>query len=562
MTKRQRARRRRLLTRTAPLGAIALLAFAAGIVYAGSPGRAEKHLVTEYVIDWEHSDFTKMYALLDPASRARITESQFAAAYATAATTATATAFRPLHVGGANGSAIDVRMRVETSVFGKLREMLTVPFTGSGSGARVHWATTLVFPGLRAGEQLHRKTRLPPRASIFADNGVPLAEGAQRTSPIPQVANEIVGTIGSIPSAAEPLYASEGFPAKAKVGQDGLELVFQQQLAGAPGGTLYAGTRVLAHTKPVPGIAARTTIDPTIEEAMINAVGSSYAGMVAMDPKTGAILGADGIAWSDIQPPGSTMKIVTVSAALQAHLVTLGTEFPVQSEADIDGYELQNSNGEECGGTLLNAFAVSCNSVFAPLGVTVGARRLVSMAEKFGFNQPSTIAGALESEIPSAATIGSSLSVGSSAIGQGMVEASPLEMTDIAATIADRGRRPIPSLVLGAKPKFVHVISRPVAAEVQQMMIAVVSSIGTGYTAEIPGVIVAGKTGTAELRDTANSDSAANTDAWFVGYAPAQDPEIVAGALYPSAGFGAQTAAPAVRSVLIAAMAHKLPPGA
>jgi cell division protein FtsI/penicillin-binding protein 2 len=89
-----------------------------------------------------------------------------------------------------------------------------------------------------------------------------------------------------------------------------------------------------------------------------------------------------------------------------------------------------------------------------------------------------------------------------------------------------------------------------------------VSSIGTGYTAEIPGVTVAGKTGTAELRDTANSDSAANTDAWFVGYAPAQDPEIVAGALYPSAGFGAQTAAPAVRSVLIAAMAHKLPPGA
>jgi penicillin-binding protein A len=284
-----------------------------------------------------------------------------------------------------------------------------------------------------------------------------------------------------------------------------------------------------------------------------------------MDPKTGAILGAAGIAWSDIQPPGSTMKIITASAALQAHLVTLGTEFPLATEADIDGYELQNSNGESCGGTLLNAFAVSCNSVFAPLGVTVGAKRLVAMAERFGFDKPTSIPGALLSEIPSATTIGSALSVGSSAIGQGMVEASPLEMTDVAATIADHGRRPIPTLTAGQKPKFVHVVSRHVAAEVQTMMIAVVSSIGTGYTAEIPGVTVAGKTGTAELRNTTNTpngNSAQNTDAWFVGYASAQDPQIVAGALYPSAGFGAQTAAPAVRQVLIAALAHKLPPGA
>jgi cell division protein FtsI/penicillin-binding protein 2 len=348
------------------------------------------------------------------------------------------------------------------------------------------------------------------------------------------------------------------------VGQNGLELVFQQQLAGTPGGTLRAGGRVLAHTKPVRGTTAHTTIDPTIEQATINAIGSSYAGIVAMDPKTGAALGAAGIAWSDIQPPGSTMKIVTASAALQAHLVTLGTEFPVATEADIDGYELQNSNGEACGGTLLASFANSCNSVFAPLGVTVGAKRLVAMAQRFGFDQPSTIPGALASQIPTAATIGSPLSVGSSAIGQGMVEASPLEMTDVAATIADHGRRPIPTLAAKQKAKFVHVISRHVAAEVQQMMIAVVTS-GTGYTAAIPGITVAGKTGTAELRTTTNTpngNSAANTDAWFVGYAPAQAPRIVVGALYPSAGFGAQTAAPAVREVMIAALEHKLPPGA
>jgi peptidoglycan glycosyltransferase len=541
-----------------------VLAFAAGVVYATGPGRQERAVVTRYVTDWEHGDFLKMYALLDPSSQAAITESQFAAAYVTSSNTATATSFTALRVGDDNGHSILVRMRVATRVFGTLHETLTVPFSGSGSGARVHWAPSLTFPGLQAGDQLTRRTRLAPRASILADDGTPLAEGRDRGSPIPSVAAEIVGTLGAIPAATAPSYAANGYPPHTKVGQNGLELVFQQQLAGTPGGTLRAGRRVLAHTKPVPGKTAHSTIDPTIEQATIDAIGSSYAGIVAMDPKTGALLGLAGIAYSDIQPPGSTMKIITASAALQAHLVTLGTEFPVQTEADIDGYELQNSNGEACGGTLLASFANSCNSVFAPLGVTVGAKRLVRMAQRFGFDQPSTIPGALPSQIPSAATIGSALSVGSSAIGQGMVEASPLEMTDVAATIADHGKRPIPTLAAGQKTKFVHVVSRHVASEVQQMMIAVVES-GTGYPAAIPGVTVAGKTGTAELRNTTttpNGDSAANTDAWFVGYAPAQAPRIVAGALYPSAGFGAQTAAPAVRAVLIAALGHKLPPGA
>jgi penicillin-binding protein A len=556
-------RRRRLLTRAAPLGGVAVLAFAAGIVWATEPGRQDRQLVTRYVTAWEHGDYGRMYNLLDPASRARMPESEFVAAYDNAATTATLTSVVPLHVAGPSGNVVTVRMRIHTRVFGTLRELLQVPFSGSGSGARVRFAGTIVFPGLRPGEQLTRTVRLPARGSLLADNGTPLAEGPNRSSPIPAVANEIVGTLGPIPSGVGSVYAAAGYPPRAKVGQDGLELVFQQQLAGTPGGKLLAGSRVLARRAPVPGQTVKTTIDPTIEQAAINAIGSSYAGIVAMDPKTGALLGLAGIAYSAIQPPGSTMKIITSTAALGAHLVTLSSEFPVQTEADIDGYELQNSDGEACGGTLLNAFAVSCNSVFAPLGVQVGARRLVATAERFGFDQPSTIPGALPSQIPSASTIGDALAVGSSAIGQGMVEASALEMTDVAATIADNGRRPLPTLAAGQKPKFAHVTSRHVAGDVRRMMVAVVE-YGTGTSAAIPGVTVAGKTGTAELRNTVNTpngNSAANTDAWFVGFAPAGAARIAVGALYPSAGFGAATAAPAVREVMIAALAHKLPHG-
>jgi cell division protein FtsI/penicillin-binding protein 2 len=268
--------------------------------------------------------------------------------------------------------------------------------------------------------------------------------------------------------------------------------------------------------------------------------------------------------------------MVTATAALQARIVKLSTVFPISTSADIDGYVLQNANGEACGGTFLNAFAVSCNSVFAPLGAKLGGKRLVAMAEKFGFNQPSSILGAGVSQIPPANTIGSSLAVGSSAIGQGKVLASALEMTDVGATIAMGGKRPIPSLDLYQQPKFVHVTSRHVAGLVQRMMIAVVQ-YGTGTAAAIPGVTVAGKTGTAELRttvsqpgantgNTGNSNtpppnSPLNTDAWFVGYAPVGHPRIVVGALFPANGAGGATAAPAVRQVLIAALQHKYPPG-
>ncbi len=556
-------RRRRLLTRAAPLGGIAAVAFAAGVVYATGPDRAERQLVTSYVTSWVHGDYGRMYGLLDAGSRARITESAFVSAYETAARMATVVSLHVIRVGNRTGGFMPVRMRVRTTIFGTLREILQVPLAGTGSGAKVRYSAALLFPGLRSGEQLTRETHLAARASLLADDGTPLAEGPDRTSPIPSVAGQIVGTLGPIPGAVASSYESQGYPNDAKVGTNGLERVFQQQLAGIPGGTLLAGSRVLARTKPVPGLPVHTTIDPTLESAAVAAMGSNLAGIAAMNPRTGAVYALAGIAFSDLQPPGSTMKMVTATAALDAGIVKLGTVFPYTGSATLDGYTLQNANGEVCGGTFLNAFAVSCNSVFAPLGAKLGGARLVAMAERFGFNQPSSIPGAAISQIPSASTIGDSLAVGSSAIGQGMVLASALEMTDVGATIANGGRRPIPTLTYGQKPSYVHVVSKHIAHEVQQLMIAVVeSSAGTGTAAQIPGVIVAGKTGTAELTTTQgpgaspSSNSNADTDAWFVGYAPVGHPKIVVGALFPQNGAGGATAAPAVRQVLIAALQH------
>jgi peptidoglycan glycosyltransferase len=542
----------------AVLVALAAGAFAGGVVIGSRSGGAERRVVTAYVDAWARGDYDRMYALLDPGSRQRVTRAEFTAAYLADARAATLVKLVPHRVGKLHRDVIDVAVAARTRLFGRLRERLVVPLVKTPSGPAIRFAGTLLFPGLAPGEVLSREAVLAPRASILARDGTPLAQGPGRTSPIPTVASQIAGVLGPIPASEAKAYAALGYPADAKIGQDGLERVFQTALAGTPGGTLLAGKRILAHVAPVAGHSVTTTIDPTIESAAIQALGGRFGGIVAMDPRSGAIRALAGLAFSVVQPPGSTMKIVTATAALQAGLVTLGTTFPYATSSTIEGYKLQNANGEDCGGTLLNAFAVSCNSVFAPLGARLGARRLVGMAERFGFNQPLAIPGAAESSIPAASAIGDSLAVGSSAIGQGKVQASALEMTDVAATIAMRGERPVPTLLAGQTPRFVDVTGRRIAGLVQRMMVAVVE-FGTGTSAQIPGVTVAGKTGTAELVNTTdqNNPSASspkNTDAWFVGYAPVGAPRIVAGALFPNQGAGGGTAAPAIQQVLVAGL--------
>jgi cell division protein FtsI/penicillin-binding protein 2 len=262
-----------------------------------------------------------------------------------------------------------------------------------------------------------------------------------------------------------------------------------------------------------------------------------------------------GVAFSAPQPPGSTFKIVTTTAALEARVVKLGDEFPVESHAVIDGVELENANGESCGGTFRNSFAHSCNSVFAPLGVKVGSRRLVAVAERFGFNAPASIPGEMPSRLPPAPEIRTPLEVGSTAIGQGKVLATPLTLASMSQAVAADGLLAKPTLRAGARGRRSRVTTRRIARTLRQLMVDVVA-YGTGTAAALPNVKVAGKTGTAELEDTrgpsagVQQDQASNTDAWFTAFAPANKPRLAVAVMLVRAGAGGSTAAPAARVVL------------
>jgi peptidoglycan glycosyltransferase len=567
--------------RARPVIALAAVAFAIGaIVGANSGPSAAGSLAGRFADAWAHGDYRAMYAEIDSSSRRALSATEFASAYAEAMRTATATRLKVVGKPRAADGLEDVPVRVRTRLFGTLALSVRLRIVSDPEGgSAIAWSRSLVFPGMRSGETLSRRTALPPRATLLARDGSVLAEGAAtnggpRSSPLGESASAVIGEVGPIPSSRRAALEAQGVSSDALVGTSGLEQALDARLRGTPGGELLAGERVLASTPSHAARAVRTTVSPAVQRAAVSALGSQLGGVVAMEPATGQIMAVAGIGLNSLQPPGSTFKMITLTGVLAAHIANPHTVFPFANHATLDGVKLSNANGEECGGSLELAFAVSCNSVFAPLGVKLGAPRLVAMAEAFGFNHDPGIEGAAESTLPAATAIQGELDVGSTAIGQGQVQASVLEMATVAATIADGGRRPRPTFTPGPPTGRVQVASADVARTVRRLMIGVVRN-GTGTSAAIPGVVVAGKTGTAELKtECAPSSSesgqsgsgesgsgcqgaaseASNTDAWFASFAPALHPRIVVGVLLVKDGAGGDTAAPVARQVLEAGL--------
>ncbi len=561
--RRAAAARRRRLGRARPVIILAAIAFLAGAIVGAQRSDGHRALALRFISDWSAQRYGAMYADVDAATRNALSPASFSDAYASAWNTATTASLRVAgHVHETSSGAIVAPMAVHTRLFGVLHADLTVPFVHDASGTHVAWSRALTFPGLRPGEVLHSRLALPPRAALLARDGSVLASGpavagGERYSPLGPAVTGIVGTTGPIPASQLASLEAAGVPPDADVGQSGLELIFDAQLRGRAGGVLLAGHRVVATAAAIPGTPTRTTISPALQTAAVVALGGQLGGVVALRPSTGEILAVAGLGVDDLQPPGSTFKMVTTSGALQYGIATPSTVFPYATEALLDGVPLTNAGMEDCGGTLTLAFTVSCNSVFAPLGAKLGAQRLVATAERFGFNEPVGIPGVVESTLPPASQIQGDLAVGSTAIGQDMVLASPLEMAIVAATIGEGGMRPRPTFMRGRPSGRIRATTAKVAHEVRRMMIDVVQS-GTGTAAALPNVTVAGKTGTAELVNT-NAPGAStpqNTDAWFAAFAPALGPHVAVGVMLVRDGAGGATAAPVARAVLESALSN------
>jgi peptidoglycan glycosyltransferase len=345
------------------------------------------------------------------------------------------------------------------------------------------------------------------------------------------------------------------------------------------------------------------TLNRAAQQAAYDGLAGKVGAVVALDPRTGAVLAEasspsyDPTALSShdparirstytklmadprnpllnravqsTYPPGSTFKVITAAAALAAGLSPT-TEIPSPTVLKLPGTtaNLNNFGGERCGNgttdTLADALRISCNTAFGQLGMTLGAAKVGKQAQAFGFGDSS-----LQLPQPVASSVYPARlnkpQEAQSAIGQYDVRVTPLQMAMVAAGVANNGVVMRPYLVkelqapdlsrldLASPSVYSQAVSSTVAQQLTAMMEGVVSN-GTGTRAQIPGVRVAGKTGTAQHA------VGQPPHAWFIGFAPAQNPQVAVAVLVENGGSlgsdatGGAVAAPIAQAVMRAVL--------
>ena len=368
-------------------------------------------------------------------------------------------------------------------------------------------------------------------------------------------------------------------------GRAGVERVYNEELTGQAGllGVTSSWSSILG--KDQRGSDLTLTIRMDVQQAAAKALGERRGAVVALDPKTGAVLAMVSYPrydpntlteqWKDLStnedrpllnratqglyPPGSTFKIVVGAAALQTGAVTPSSRFTDKGSINLGGYVIHNFDPDPYGDhDFVKAFASSINTTFASVGTQMGADTLSKYAGAFGFGQslPWGLGGAT-SRFPAPSSMDKA-HVAQASIGQGEVLSTPMQMALTACAVANGGKIMKPYLVQEVRSyhnalvektspsEWLQPISAATAGTMKDLMLQAVRS-GTGTAAAISGVQVAGKTGTAQV-------ATGEPHAWFAGFAPADDPKIAVVVLVENAGSGGTVAAPIAKQVIAAAL--------
>ena len=378
------------------------------------------------------------------------------------------------------------------------------------------------------------------------------------------------------------------------LGQAGLERYRNSVLDGETTGTNLQAILDQLQGKRPQGDEVITTLDPSAQRTAVSALGEHEGAVVALDPRTGAVTVMASTPSYDPNSlrsvhayerldhesgspllnravqygyaPGSTFKIVTATAAIDTGRFTPSSTLSGRNNILVSGVPLANDYDESFGQlTLTQALAKSVNTVWAQVAEQVGKPTLARYMNRFGFDAKPQLDYPADEMSASGSYQGERLlspvspliDVGRTGIGQDKLQVTPLQMAEVAATVANRGTLMVPHLtarivnpeggtVQTISPRVQSVVMRPsTAAAITGMMEAVVRE-GTGTPAQIPGVQVAGKTGTAETQ-VGN----ANNNVWFIAFAPASDPTVaIAVTIKGVPGYGATYAAPVARQVM------------
>jgi peptidoglycan glycosyltransferase len=332
-----------------------------------------------------------------------------------------------------------------------------------------------------------------------------------------------------------------------------------------------------------------TTLDAKAQRLAVQGLAGRAGSAVALDPRTGAVLtmyanptyddnnvdklspgqstfnNSTQAAW----PPGSTFKVVTASAAIDSGKYTPTSTVNGNSPKTISGVPLQNDNNQSFGNIdLTTALTFSVNTVWAQVAEHVGRATLTDYMKRFGFYAKPPLdypSFEMRASVPldfkgHPLPPGSpNEDIGRIGIGQGGLLVTPLQMAMVAAAVANHGTLMKPHMVAKVvdqdgrtvktiDPSVYHQVMKPsTAAALSQMMRRVVEE-GTGTPAQLGGISVAGKTGTASI----GLPGSGLTQPWFIGFAPANDPKVAVAVTIArtQGGFGGSVAAPIAKTLI------------
>ena len=380
-----------------------------------------------------------------------------------------------------------------------------------------------------------------------------------------------------------------------RYGQTGIESSLNGYLSGSKAGTQSLVDRILGRQSP--GANVELTIVPAVQKVAQSALGAQVGAIVALDPTTGAIIAAASApsynpatidasfpslaknpqapllsrGTQGLYPPGSSFKVVTATAALNLGKVTPTTAFDDTGVYNIYGGKVTNYHGEVFGANdFTQALTDSINTTFAKVGTLIGQAALIAQMKAYGFYQvpplelpPGMVlpSGRYQSAtLLSPAAAMNPLDLAWAAVGQENVLATPLQMALVAAGVADAGQVMKPYLVQRitsssgsvlqtAAPSLWTTATSPATAQTLNVMMQQVVNAGTGTAAALQGIQVAGKTGTAQ--------KGSSNVAWFIAFAPANDPKVAVAVTIENTLFtGGDVAAPLAAQVIKAALAQ------
>jgi peptidoglycan glycosyltransferase len=383
----------------------------------------------------------------------------------------------------------------------------------------------------------------------------------------------------------------------------GIEQKMNQELSGTGSAQFFSHLEQIVSGKPPRGSNVVLTLDAKVQKAAYDALGSLQGAVIAIEPKTGRVLAmvtspsfdTNKVATHntdqantyykslekdptnplynrsigpDLNPPGSTFKLVVASAALESGSYTPQSRLPNKSSYVLPGTSttIYNDTHGTCGSgstvTIADALRLSCNIPMAELAVKLGDDTIKAEAEKYGFNKSFDLPlTSLASTYPSGLDDAQTALTG---FGQGQVLATPLQMAMVSAGVANGGVVMNPRMVdqvtgpdlsvqqTFGNTEFGRALSAENDAEMVQMMVNNVKT-GIATNARIDGVDVGGKTGTAQ-----NGDKPFTL--WFTGFAPAEDPQVAVAVVVENGGGQGQSgtgntiAAPIARKVIEAVL--------